>query len=173
MKHRQHPSSFVKHNVYFVPLQDKVKGEIKLKNINFNYPVRPNVKVLCDLSITVPAGKTLALVGESGSGKSTIFTLIERFYSPISGAISLDGVDYKDMNIRWLRSKIGIVSQEPVLFDMSIGDNIRYGTGNRNVTDKEIIQVAKAANIHEFISSLPQVIKSRLPWFFIRAKVHI
>ena len=143
--------------VTFISVQDKIKGELQLKDIYFHYPARPEVKVLRDISITVPPGKTLALVGESGSGKSTIFGLIERFYSPILGGIALDGVDYNELNIRWLRSKIGIVSQEPVLFDMSIADNIRYGTRNRTVTEEEVVQVAKAANIHEFISSLPHV----------------
>ena len=103
------------------------------------------------------AGKTLALVGPSGCGKSTVVSLIERLYDPVGGDLSLDGTDLRDLNIRWLRSQIGIVSQEPVLFDASIADNIRYGANFRDVSDEEVIEAAKAANIHSFVESLPQV----------------
>ena len=103
------------------------------------------------------AGKTLALVGPSGCGKSTVMSLIVRFYDPLSGGLFLDGTDLKNLNIRWLRSQIGIVSQEPVLFDASIADNIRYGANFRDVSDEEVIEAAKAANIHSFVESLPQV----------------
>ena len=99
----------------------------------------------------------MALVGVSGSGKSTLFSLVEQFYNPTSGSMSLDGIGYQYLNIRWLRSKIGVVSQEPVLFDMSIADNIRYGANDREVTDLEIETAAKAANIHDFITALPHV----------------
>ena len=103
------------------------------------------------------SGQTLALVGPSGSGKSTIISLIERFYDSKNGDILLDGVDINDLNISWLRSQISLVSQEPVLFDMSIADNIRYGALFKKVSDEEVIEAAKSANIHEFIKSLPQV----------------
>jgi len=106
----------------------------------------------------VTAGKTLALVGPSGCGKSTVVSLIERLYDPLGGGLSLDGTDLRDLNIRWLRSQIGIVSQEPVLFDASIADNIRYGANFREVSDEEVIEAAKAANIHNLITSLPKVI---------------
>ena len=138
--------------------QEKVRGELSLNQVYFRYPSRPEIKVIRDLSLAVNPGQTLALLGPSGSGKSTIFSLIERFYDPIAGSLSLDGKDFKELNIRWLRSLIGIVSQEPVLFDVSIADNIRYGCGGRReVTDSEVVQAAKAANIHSFIMSLPQV----------------
>ena len=102
-------------------------------------------------------GQTLALVGPSGCGKSTVVSLLERFYDPSAGQLTLDGTDTRELNIHWLRSKIGIVSQEPVLFDASIADNVRYGANFRTVSDEEVIEATKAANIHNFIESLPQV----------------
>ena len=140
-----------------VTLQEKVAGEVAASELCFNYPARPDVTVLQGLNLSVMAGKTLALVGPSGCGKSTVISLIVRFYDPLSGALFLDGTDLKNLNIRWLRSQIGIVSQEPVLFDASIADNIRYGANFRDVSDEEVIEAAKAANIHSFVESLPQV----------------
>ena len=99
----------------------------------------------------------MALVGPSGCGKSTVVALIERFYDPLSGSLFLHEYDLRDLNIRWLRNQIGVVSQEPVLFDTSIADNIRYGANFREVSDEEVIEAAKAANIHNFIETLPQV----------------
>ena len=92
-----------------------------------------------------------------GCGKSTVVSLIERFYDVLKGSVLLDQADLRDLNVRWLRGQIGIVSQEPVLFNVSIADNIRYGANHREVSDEEIIEAAKAANIHDFIQSLPQV----------------
>ena len=99
--------------------------------------------------------QTVALVGESGSGKSTVIALLERFYNPDSGTISLDGVEIKSLNINWLRDQTGLVSQEPVLFNDTIRANIAYGKDGE-VTEEELIAAAKASNAHEFISSLPQ-----------------
>ena len=127
---------------------------ISLDSVSFNYPTRPDVNVLQDLSISVKPGQTIALVGPSGCGKSTVVSLIERFYDPLNGGVLLDDVDIRELNISWLRTQLGIVSQEPILFDTSISDNIRYGANHR---DEEIIDSAKAANIHDFIQSLPQV----------------
>lgn len=129
-----------------------------MNNIHFHYPSRPEVEVLKGLSINVQPGQTLALVGSSGCGKSTVVSLLERFYDTQSGSLKIHDHDIRDLNIRWLRSQIGIVSQEPVLFDRSIADNIRYGANFREVTDEEIIEAAKAANIHSFIQSLPEVL---------------
>ncbi len=123
----------------------------------FNYPARPGIKVLQGLSVQVSPGQTLALVGPSGCGKSTAVSLIERFYDPTAGNLTLDENDLRDLNLQWLRSQVGIVSQEPVLFDASISDNIRYGALFREVPDEEVIEAAKAANIHSFIETLPQV----------------
>jgi ATP-binding cassette, subfamily B (MDR/TAP), member 1 len=91
-------------------------------------------------------------------GKSTVTQLIERFYDPDSGTITLGNIDIKDINLYWLRSQIGLVSQEPILFDMSIKENIAYGDNSRTVTMDEIISAAKQANIHDFIVKLPQVV---------------
>ena len=128
-----------------------------MKDVHFHYSSRPEVQVLQGLSVSVKPGQTLALVGPSGCGKSTVVSLIERFYDPLSGSLSLDGSEVRDLNIRWLRSQVGIVSQEPVLFDTTIAENIRYGANFREVSDEEVVEAARAANIHTFIESLPQV----------------
>ena len=134
-----------------------MSGEVAAEGLTFRYPTRPDVTVLEDLGVSIDKGKTLALVGPSGCGKSTIVSLLERFYDPHSGRLTLDGEDLRDLNIRWLRSQIGIVSQEPVLFDTTIAENIRYGANFREVSDEEVVEAAKAANIHTFVESLPQV----------------
>ena len=134
-----------------------VSGEVETHDLIFNYPARPNVKVLQGLNVHVKPGQTLALVGPSGCGKSTVVSLLERFYDPLSGYLSLDGNDICNVNICWLRQQIGIVSQEPVLFDASIAENVRYGALFREVPDEEVIEATKAANIHNFVESLPQV----------------
>lgn len=131
-------------------------GSIEFKDVGFVYPTRPSVQVLQKLNIGVEQGKTLALVGSSGCGKSTTVQLIERFYDPDSGSVMLDGVDIRELNIAWLRSQIGIVSQEPMLFDTSIKENIAYGDNERQVPMPEIIEAARKANIHSFIESLPE-----------------
>ena len=136
------------------------KADIAIKSVHFSYPTRPDVPVLQGLSVSVKPGQTLALVGPSGCGKSTVMSLMERFYDPLQGSLTLEGVDLRDLNLKWLRSQIGMVSQEPVLFDVSIAENIRYGALFREVSDDEVIEVAKAANIHSFIESLPEVIPS-------------
>ncbi len=128
-----------------------------MDNIHFSYPSRPGVPVLQGLSVDLKPGKTLALVGPSGCGKSTVVSLIERFYDLSSGSLKLESMDIRDLNISWLRSQVGVVSQEPVLFDTTIADNIRYGALFREVSDNEVIGAAKAANIHSFIETLPQV----------------
>ena len=138
-------------------MQYEVSGEVEARAIHFNYPARPTVKVLEGLDIHVKPGQTLALVGPSGCGKSTVVSLLERFYDPLSGSLTLDGKDISGVNIRWLRQQIGVVSQEPVLFDASIADNVRYGALFRDVSDEEIIEATKAANIHSFVETLPQV----------------
>lgn len=99
--------------------------------------------------------QTVALVGESGSGKSTVISLLERFYDLDGGSILLDGIDIKQLQVRWLRQQIGLVSQEPVLFNTSIKANIVYGRDD-DVTESEIESAAKASNCHKFITSLPE-----------------
>ncbi|XP_068791162.1 ATP-binding cassette sub-family B member 5 isoform X2 [Struthio camelus] len=132
---------------------DKLIGEIEFRNIHFNYPSRPDVKILKGLNLKVQTGKTIALVGASGCGKSTTIQLLQRFYDPIQGEVTLDGQDIRTLNVKWLRENIGIVSQEPVLFATTIAENIRYG--REDVSDAEIEQAAKEANAFDFISRLP------------------
>jgi ATP-binding cassette subfamily B (MDR/TAP) protein 1 len=123
--------------------------------VQFAFPTRPDITVLKGLGIEVAPGQTLALVGESGCGKSTCIQLLERFYDPAQGQVELDGIDVKKWNIKHLRSQLGLVSQEPILFDRAIKDNIAYGDNSRDVTQKEIEEAAINANIHSFIDSLP------------------
>ncbi|AES74626.1 putative xenobiotic-transporting ATPase [Medicago truncatula] len=129
-------------------------GKIELLDVDFAYPGRPNVMIFQGFSIKIDAGKSTALVGESGSGKSTIIGLIERFYDPIKGIVTIDGEDIKSYNLRSLRKHIALVSQEPTLFGGTIRENIAYGAYDDKVDESEIIQASKAANAHDFISSL-------------------
>ncbi|GAB4856643.1 Multidrug resistance protein 1 [Ancistrocladus abbreviatus] len=132
---------------------DSVTGQLDLKNVEFSYPSRPEVKILNNFSLTVPAGKTIALVGSSGSGKSTVVSLIERFYDPTSGQVLLDGHDIKTLKLRWLRQQMGLVSQEPALFATTIKENILLG--RPDATQVEIEEAARVANAHSFIIKLP------------------
>ena len=102
-----------------------LEGYISFKDVKFNYPARPDVKILQGLTLDIQSGKTVALVGPSGCGKSTCIQLIQRFYDPDSGNVFLDGKDITEYNVGWLRDQIGIVGQEPVLFDCTIEENIR------------------------------------------------
>jgi ABC-type multidrug transport system fused ATPase/permease subunit len=133
-----------------------VDGSVKVNEVSFNYPTRPDIVILKEVSLEVKPGQMVALVGSSGCGKSTIVQLIERFYNPASGTLSLDDHTVDSLHIQWLRQQIGIVSQEPVLFDCTIRENIAYGDNSREVSMEEIISAAKQANIHNFISTLPQ-----------------
>ncbi|XP_008789538.3 LOW QUALITY PROTEIN: ABC transporter B family member 1-like [Phoenix dactylifera] len=130
-----------------------VTGHVEFKNVEFAYPSRPEVLILRDFSLSVAAGKTLALVGSSGSGKSTVVSLIERFYDPASGQVLLDGHDIKTLKLRWLRQQIGLVSQEPTLFATSIKENLLLG--REDASQVEIEEAARVANAHSFIIKLP------------------
>ncbi|KAK3746942.1 hypothetical protein RRG08_030352 [Elysia crispata] len=132
---------------------ERLRGLIQMQNVHFNYPSRPDVKVLNGLDLVANPGQTVALVGSSGCGKSTTVQLMQRFYDPLQGKVMIDGIDLRDLNIKWLRSHIGVVSQEPVLFATTIAENIRYG--KEDVTMDEIIQACKNANAYDFIMSLP------------------
>jgi subfamily B ATP-binding cassette protein MsbA len=120
--------------------------------VNFSY--LPDTPTLTDINIAVPAGKTVALVGPSGAGKSTVLNLVPRFYDPQSGSVSIDGQDVRSVTLDSLRRAIGLVSQEIVLFDDTIRMNIAYG--KPEATDAEIVEAARAAGAHEFVSGLPQ-----------------
>ncbi|KAG8177020.1 hypothetical protein JTE90_029682 [Oedothorax gibbosus] len=133
-----------------------VNGHTRFRKVYFAYSSRPTVQILSGLDLDVEPGKTVALVGSSGCGKSTCVQLMERFYEPQSGSVLLDGTDVGEINVSNLRSHIGLVSQEPVLFSYSIAENIAYGDNSRHVNIDEIIEAARKANIHNFISTLPQ-----------------
>ncbi|KAL9907609.1 multi drug resistance 65 isoform 1-T1 [Glossina fuscipes fuscipes] len=129
---------------------------VRYNNIEFSYPTRPGIKILNDLNLEVLQGTTVGLVGHSGCGKSTCIQLIQRYYDPEEGSIFIDNDDiHTDMNLVSLRRKLGIVSQEPSLFERTIAENIAYGDNSRSVTMPEIIAAAKSANAHTFITSLP------------------
>ncbi|WZY85665.1 hypothetical protein YC2023_032049 [Brassica napus] len=132
----------------------KVDGHIQFTDVTFSYPSRPDVVIFDKLNLAIPAGKTVALVGGSGSGKSTVISLIERFYEPTSGAVLLDGSDIKELDIKWLRGHIGLVSQEPALFATTIRENIMYGKDD--ATDEEIGRAAKLSEAFSFINNLPE-----------------
>ncbi|XP_047314702.1 ABC transporter B family member 15-like [Impatiens glandulifera] len=132
----------------------KVSGEVEFRHVEFAYPSRPESRILNDFNLCIPAGQTVALVGSSGSGKSTVMALLQRFYDPISGEIVLDGVAINKLQLKWMRSQMGLVSQEPALFATSIKENIIFGKEDAEMD--EVIAAAKASNAHHFISQLPQ-----------------
>ncbi|KAL5784404.1 hypothetical protein ACOSQ2_006796 [Xanthoceras sorbifolium] len=131
----------------------RINGRIDFQNVKFNYPLRPEVTVLDNFSLQIEAGLRVALVGPSGAGKSSVLALLLRFYESREGRILVDGKNIKEYNLRRLRSQIGLVQQEPLLFSSSIRNNICYGTDDASET--EIVKASKKANIHEFVSSLP------------------
>lgn len=131
----------------------QTKGEIEFNSVSFNYPSRPDFKVLQDISFKAEAGQTVALVGSSGSGKTTIASLILRFYDPINGKILIDGIDSKSISLTELRKQIALVPQDVILFAGSIKDNIAYG--KPNATDLEIEEAARKANAYDFVVSFP------------------
>ncbi|XP_065871120.1 ABC transporter B family member 20 [Euphorbia lathyris] len=130
-----------------------VYGSLELKNVDFCYPTRPEMLVLSNFTLKVNGGQTVAVVGVSGSGKSSIISLIQRFYDPVAGQVMLDGRDLKLYNLRWLRSHLGLVQQEPVIFPTTIRENIIYARHNAN--EAEMKEAARIANAHHFISSQP------------------
>ncbi|KAG6403779.1 hypothetical protein SASPL_136011 [Salvia splendens] len=132
---------------------ESITGQMELRNVDFAYPSRPENLVLNNFSLTVPAGKTIALVGSSGSGKSTVVSLIERFYDPASGQVVIDGHDIKTLKLRWLRQQIGLVSQEPALFATTIKENILLGRPDASLVEVE--EASRVANAHSFIVKLP------------------
>lgn len=164
----------------------ELEGTISFENVDFIYPSRPSVQVLYDFSATFEKGKNTAvstpspsprplceqqmtdesmfrqLVGSSGSGKSTIISLIERFYDPVGGSIRLDGNEITDVNLKWLRSQIGLVSQEPTLFSDTVAANIAMGLINTRFENdspeqkmERIVKASTIANCHSFVTSLP------------------
>ncbi|CAN1859947.1 ABC transporter B family member 2 [Linum perenne] len=138
----------------------KLEGHVQFKDISFRYPSRPDVTIFNKLHLDIPSGKIVALVGGSGSGKSTIISLIERFYEPQSGQILIDGVNIKDLDLKWMRQQIGLVNQEPALFATSIRKNILYGKDD--ATTEEIAHAAKLSEALSFINNLPDKFETQV-----------
>ncbi|KAK1335258.1 hypothetical protein QTO34_004842 [Cnephaeus nilssonii] len=135
--------------------REQLRGSIAFHNVSFSYPCRPGFPVLKDFTLTLPPGRIVALVGQSGGGKTTVASLLERFYDPTAGRVTLDGRDLRTLDPSWLRSQvIGFISQEPVLFGTTIMENIRFG--KLGASDEEVYAAAREANAHEFITSFPE-----------------
>ena len=132
----------------------RAAGRIELRDVHFAYPSRMELPVYQGLNLTIEAGQTVALAGPSGCGKSTVVSLLERFYDADAGAVLLDGVDVKQLNVRWLRAQIGLVSQEPVLFAGTIGWNISMGRDG--ATQEEVEAAATLSNAAGFVASFPE-----------------
>jgi len=157
--------SIVSPNPWLKPKE--MVGLVEFRNVDFSYPSRPNAPVLKNFNLTISANTTAAIVGTSGAGKSTVIALLQRFYDVSSGSITIDGHDIRELDVKWLRSRIGYVQQEPVLFGISCRDNVTYGIGiedsdrdsplhKSEVTEEELNQVCQKANCHHFIKSWPE-----------------
>jgi ATP-binding cassette subfamily B (MDR/TAP) protein 1 len=134
---------------------EDIRGDVELKDVYFSYPARPDQLIFDGFSLHVSSGTTMAIVGESGSGKSTVISLVERFYDPQAGEVLIDGINIRSLQLDSLRGKIGLVSQEPLLFMTSIKDNITYG--KEDATIEDIKRAAELANAANFIDKLPNV----------------
>ncbi len=132
----------------------EVEGRVDFEAVAFSYPARPDVEVLAGIDLTIRPGEVVAVVGPSGAGKSTIAALLTRLYDPTAGRVLVDGHDLRDLAPDGLRRRIGVVSQEPILFSCSIAENIRYGRAG--ATDAEIEAAARTANAHDFIQRFPE-----------------
>ncbi|KAF4526587.1 hypothetical protein B566_EDAN006401 [Ephemera danica] len=140
----------------------RAQGEVVFRDLQFAYPSRPLDLVLRGLSFVAHPGQTVALVGPSGCGKSTCLQLLQRFYDPMSGLLAVDDHEVSSVPLSLLRAQLGVVSQEPVLFDRTLAENIAYGDNDRDVPMNEVISAARQANIHEFMTALPQGYETRL-----------
>eukprot|EP00250_Pteridium_aquilinum_P022328 c25352_g1_i3 orf=1-3525(-) len=139
---------------------DALKGDIVFRHVDFSYLTRPDVQIFKDFSLDIESGKSMALVGASGSGKSSVIALILRFYDPQNGLVMIDGKDIKQLQLLSLRRHIGLVQQEPALFSASIYENISYG--KEGASEAEVMEAARAANAHGFISGLPDGYKTEV-----------
>ena len=143
-----------------LPERTKSGATLALENIGFTYPSRPGTAALSQLSLNVAAGETIAVVGASGAGKTTLFQLLLRFYDPQQGKICIDGIDIRELSLHTLRSTIGIVPQDTIIFSANTMENIRYGRSG--ASDAEVVAAAKMAAAHEFIERLPEGYQSFL-----------
>lgn len=140
-----------------------MQGQMKLKDIHFRYPTRPDTKCLRGVSIEVKPNSFVGICGPSGSGKSTLIQLIERFYDPGTGIIECDGYNIKDLHLGHYRNQIALVSQDPVLYNGTIRENILFGTATpEKVSNEQIMQACRDANIASFIESLPDGLDTAL-----------
>ncbi|UPW17534.1 ABC transporter ATP-binding protein/permease [Agarivorans sp. TSD2052] len=135
-------------------------AEVAFNNVSFHYPSRPDQAATEQLSLTAEQGKVVALVGPSGAGKTTLFELLQRFYDPQSGMVTLGGVDIRQLDPTALRQQMALVPQQPALFSSDVYHNIRYGTPQ--ASDQQVIEAAKKAHAHEFIMNLPEGYNSHL-----------
>ncbi|MEF1289896.1 ABC transporter ATP-binding protein/permease [Vibrio sp. M260118] len=131
-----------------------IKAEVAFNDVSFYYPSRPDQPAVQNLDLVAEEGKILALVGPSGAGKTTLFELLQRFYDPQQGTVSLGGVDVRDFEPQNLRNQMALVPQQPALFSNDVFHNIRYG--NPEATDEQVIEAAKKAHAHDFIVNLPE-----------------
>ena len=136
------------------------RGALAFEGVGFRYPMRDTVQVLTDVSLSIEPGEVIALVGPSGAGKSTIAALVSRFYDPTAGIIRLDGVDLRELDPTWLRTQVGTVSQEPILFSTTIEENIRYG--RPDVDEAAFLAACRTANVEEFVRHLPEGYRTRV-----------
>ena len=139
---------------------ERVKGRVSYEKVRFRYPTRPEVEVLQGIDLAVEPGQVVALVGPSGGGKSTMGALLSRLYDPTEGRVALDGVDLRDLDPAWLRRLVGVVSQEPVLFSTTIGDNVRYG--RPEASDEEVREALRAANALGFVEGFPDGLATKV-----------
>ncbi|CAI5470802.1 unnamed protein product [Closterium sp. Yama58-4] len=132
-----------------------LSGKLEFRNLSFRYPTRPEAPVLDHINLTIHPGELVALVGLSGSGKSTLVGLLQRLYEPTEGQVLIDDVPLPEIDIAWLRSHIGVVSQEPRLFSTDVASNIAYGS-REEISQEQITRAATQANVHQFVSGLPE-----------------
>ncbi len=155
-----HEQSTIEAPEHPLPLNKPLRGELRMENVRFNYPSRPDAAALEDFSLNVAPGETVALVGPSGAGKSTVFQLLLRFHDPQAGVVRVDGIDVRQLDPTALREAIALVPQDPVIFGTTARENLRYG--RLNATDAEIESAARNAEAHEFLTALPQGYDSEL-----------
>jgi ATP-binding cassette subfamily B protein len=142
------------------PIQRRLRGEVVFENVAFAYPSRPEVEVLHDISLRAEPGQRIALVGPSGAGKSTLVALLLRFYDPLGGRILIDGKDVREYDLSELRSQMALVPQDVLLFGGTILENIAYG--RPGASEEEVIEAARQANAHDFISAFPEGYQTRV-----------